>query len=105
MAFLVSSILLILSPTCLTADQYTIQKVPVSIPSIPNFYSPSVFYDSSAKVYKMWATVGDGVRYFVSSDGTTWTNGVSNGYPVFTAHAGTWEDDGGSFTDPFTGAR
>lgn len=45
----------------------------------PNASEPVVMYDGG--VFKMWYTDGTGVNYATSSNGTAWTNYVSN--PVF----------------------
>ncbi len=64
---------------------------PISFPSVPQFYSPEVIYDSG--IYKMWATAGDRIRYYTSSDGKNWTGGQT----VLSAEVGSWEDDGNNF--------
>ncbi len=65
--------------------------------TLPQFYSPNIFYENG--IYKMWAAAGDRIRYYTSPDSKTW----SGGQTVFSARAGTWEDDGGSYEGITTG--
>jgi len=97
------AILLLLSLTVIVAllppavSSLGVQSISLSFPSVPQFYSPDIIYENG--IFKMWTTVGDSIRYFTSSDGTTWAGGAI----VLSAQAGTWEDDGGSFEGYTTG--
>jgi hypothetical protein len=74
-----------------------ITPVTLNYPTIPNFYSPTIFWENG--IYKMWTTIADSVRYFTSYDGKTWTDGEM----VFSADPNSWENDGGTFGGYTTG--
>ena len=76
-------------------------RVPLTFPPISNFYSPSIIESArgGGKTYDMWATEGDRVVHFTSTDGVAWGDGRT----VLFALKNTWEDDGGTFDGYTTG--